>query len=114
MGRKRFESIARMRLFLFFASSAIWLQAQARADDIECPEPMKQVATNVKGEIDAQAQALLKITCVEIKGAVDTTVVNLFEKYPKLDRIALTQNLQSEFCKMMKSSSLSEKRNSTC
>ncbi|MGA7383567.1 MAG: hypothetical protein WBW81_02385, partial [Methylocella sp.] len=87
-------------------SSVIWLQTQVQAEDIECPAPMKQVATDMKGEIGSQAQALLKITGIELKGAVETTAVNLFAQYPNADRIAVIQNLQYQFCIVMKNSSL--------
>jgi len=71
---------------------------------------MKQVASNVKGDIDAQAQGLLKVAGAGLKGAVETSVVNLFEKYPNADKIAMVQNYQSLACNMIKSSTLPDER----
>jgi len=88
----------------------ICIQTHAKAQGFDCPEPMKQVGANVKGEIGAQAQALLKITGFDLKGAVETSVVNLFEKYPNADRIAMVQNYQSLACNVIKTSSLPDEK----
>jgi hypothetical protein len=99
-----------MRLFLAIAAIAACVHTQARAQGFECPAPMKQVSANVKGDIDAQAQGLLKVAGVGFKGAVETTVVNLFEKYPNADKIAMVQNLQSMTCNIIKGSTLPDER----
>jgi hypothetical protein len=101
----------RMRLFLIVAAgAAICLHPRAEAQGFDCPAPMKQVASNVKGDIDAQAQGLLKVAGAGLKGAVETSVVNLFEKYPNADKIAMVQNYQSLACNMIKSSTLPDER----
>ena len=102
-----------MRPFLAIAAIAICLHTQAGAQGFECPAPMKQVSANVKGEIDAQAQGLLKVAGVGFKGAVETSVVNLFEKYPNADKIAMVQNYQSLACNVIKSSTLPDERKFT-
>ena len=99
-----------MRRLLAIAAVTICLHTQAQAQGIQCPEPMKQVGANIKGEIDAQAQGLLKVAGGELKGAVETSVVNLFEKYPNADRIAVIQNYQSMTCYLIKDSSLPDEK----
>lgn len=101
-----------MRMLLgLVAATTMWLHAQAQTTTgFDCPEPMKQITSNVKGEISAQAQALLKITGAGFKGVVETSVVNLFEKYPNADKIAVVQNYQSLACNVIKNSTLPDER----
>jgi hypothetical protein len=40
---------------------------------------------------------------------VNKTVVNLWEKYPNADRIAIVQNLESSSCYLVRDSTLSDK-----
>ena len=99
-----------MRWLLAIAAVTICLHTQAQAQGFECPEPIKQVGANIKGEIGAQAQGLLKVAGAGLKGAVETSVVNLFEKYPNVDRITMVQNYQSLACNVIRSSSVPDER----
>src|SRR5262245_7747117 len=97
----RIASADGLRLLACIAALPIWSQTAARAQGFDCPEPMKQVSSNIKGEIGGQAQGLLKMAGVDLKGAMETSVVNLFEKYPNADRIAIVQNYQSMTCNVI-------------
>ena len=99
-----------MRPYLVVAAALVGLQMQARAQGFECPEPSKQVGASIKGEIGGQVQGLLKMAGVDVKGAVETSVVNLFEKYPNADRVAIIQNFQSTACNVIRNSSLPDEK----
>jgi hypothetical protein len=60
-------------------------------------------------DISAGAQGLLKAIAGNLKGEVNKTVVNLWEKYPNADRIAIVQNLESSSCYLVRDSTLSDK-----
>jgi hypothetical protein len=75
-----------------------------RAADFSCPDPTKQVESDISGDVQGQAQGLLKLANAELKGEVKKAVVNLWEKYPNADRIAIVQNLQSTSCNLIKTS----------
>ena len=80
-----------------------WINTSDSAD-FPCPAPNEQLAHNVSGDVQGQAQGLLKLGTAELKGGLQKTVVNLWEKYPNADRIAIVQNLQSTSCNLVKTS----------
>src|SRR5437899_1155984 len=81
----------------------LWTSA-AEPADFPCPEPTMQVASGIAGDVQGQAQGLLRLATADLKGGVQKTVVNLWEKYPNADRIAVVQNLQSTSCNLLNSS----------
>ncbi len=91
--------------FVGLATAMVFvISSDARAADFPCPEPTKQVESNISGDVQGQAQGLLKLATAELKGGIQKTVVNLWEKYPNADRIAIVQNLQSTSCNLVKTS----------
>jgi hypothetical protein len=99
-----------MRLPLVTLGILLCAQSTAQAQGFECPAPIKQVDTNIKGDISGSAQTLLKIGSADVKGTVDKTVVNLFEKYPNVDRVVMVQNYQSMTCNFLKNSTLPDEK----
>ena len=98
---------------LFTATSIVlscWSVSARAAADFPCPKPTEQVATNVAGEVQGKAQGLLKVVDAELKGEVNKTVVNLWEKYPDVARIAIVQNLESSSCNFIKTSTLTDEQ----
>jgi hypothetical protein len=85
-------------IILVMLCNAAWVA------DFPCPEPTKQVQSDIAGDVQGQAQGLLKLATAELKGGVHKTVVNLWDKYPNADRIAIVQNLQSTSCNLVKTS----------
>lgn len=86
-----------------FASATI-----VSAADFPCPAPVQQTQDEIKGDIDGQAQTLFKIGAAQLKGAVQTSVVDLFSKYPNADKVAMLQDLLSTSCNLIKNSSMSD------
>jgi hypothetical protein len=82
-------------------------QSIAIAQNFDCPEPTRQVANNVKGDLSGQAQTLIKLGAMDIKGQFESTVVDLFSKYQNADQIAIAQNLLSPACNFLKASNMS-------
>ncbi len=78
----------------------------ALAQNFECPEPTKQVANDIKGDLNGQAQTLIKLGSLDIKGRFESTVVDLFSKYKNADQVAIAQNLLSPACNFLKSSDM--------
>lgn len=93
-------------LCLFVLSILLRVSSQAIAQDFECPEPTKQVSNNVKGDLNGQAQTLIKLGAMEIKGKFESTVVDLFSKYQNADQVAIAQNLLSPACNFLKQSNM--------
>jgi hypothetical protein len=52
------------------------------AVDFPCPEPTKQVQSEIAGDVQGQAQGLVKLATAELKGGVQKTIVNLWESTP--------------------------------
>jgi hypothetical protein len=99
-----------MRVQVTIATIMICFATRVSSQEFQCPEPIKQTESNIKADITGQAQALLKISSGQLKGAVETSVVNLFEKYPNADRIAIIQTFQSMTCNLVKKSSLPDQQ----
>jgi hypothetical protein len=98
-----------MRLLAFvavFAMGIIW-SFMANAQQFECPQPLRQVEQGIKGDAAGQAQTLFRVGELQFKGQVETSVTNLFEKYPNADRVAILQNFLSISCNLLRSSTLS-------
>jgi hypothetical protein len=75
-----------------------------------CPEPVGQLAQDVKADVEGKAQTLFKIGELQLTGQVQKTITNLFEKYPNADRVAIAQNIQSQFCNFLKASNLPDEK----
>lgn len=90
----------------FLTPLALWIVMPdfARAVSFQCPEPTKQVESDIKGDISGKAQAILKLGDGSFSGDIEVNVVNLFEKYPNADRVALAQSLQSMTCQLLRDS----------
>lgn len=69
----------------------------ARADD-KCPDPIAQVATDVKGKIDGQVNTFLKLGNVKAVGDIDTITTDVLHSYPNADHLAIVQNTLSILC----------------
>jgi len=74
----------------------------AIAQDFKCPEPIKQISNNIKGDLNGEAQTIIKLGAMEIKGKFESTVVDLFSKYRNADELAIAQNLLSTACHILK------------
>ncbi|MGD9539970.1 hypothetical protein [Methylocystis sp.] len=93
-----------MRALSKLLALGIAMQDYACAEPFQCPEPIKQLDSTLQGSISGKAQALLKLGDVNFTGGVQTSVVNLLEKYPNADRIAIAQTLQSMTCQVLRNS----------
>jgi hypothetical protein len=97
-------------LIVGIPSILFWSNVSVGAD-FPCPQPTLQVASGIAGDMQGQAQGLLRLATAELKGQIQTTVVNLWEKYPNADKIAIVQNFQSTSCNILKTStSLSDEK----
>jgi hypothetical protein len=94
------QSLGGTALFIL----VIGLATPAKAADFPCPEPTQQTASNIKADVAGQAQTFLKLGAAELKGTVEKTVVNLFEKYPNADRVVMMSNVLSTTCNLIKNS----------
>jgi hypothetical protein len=95
------------------ATSICYIGWADAATDFACPEPAKQVATEISGDIEGKAQGLLKVVDADLKGEVQKTVINLWKEYPNADRIAIVQNLESTSCYLIKNSTLTDEKKIT-
>jgi hypothetical protein len=93
------RSIARTALVILLGTSGA-----AAESNFPCPEPTAQVGTDIKADLNGQAQALLKVGSAELKGKVEKTVVDLFSKYPNADRVAIVQNMLGTACNIIRTS----------
>jgi hypothetical protein len=73
---------------------------------MQCPPPIQQKDSDVKGDLEANAQTLLRIGTLQLKGAAQKTVVDLFSKYPNADRVAIANAIISMTCNLLNKSNL--------
>jgi len=101
-----------MRRLLQFAVAVLSICAswRAHAADFQCPEPAMQVAANVAADARARTSRIVNAQDADLAAEVQSTVGNLWARYPQADRIAIAQNLLSTSCNLIKTSSLSDER----
>ncbi len=76
---------------------------------IDCPAPPANVAHDVVVDTEAGAQGLKSLVSGTLKNHTETTVKNLFEKYPHADRITMGTLMMSVYCRQLDgSASLSD------
>jgi len=92
-----------MKMALIILAWVVLPVCMAAAEDFKCPEPTMQVANNVKGDLNGQAQTLIRLGSADLKGHFETTVVDLFSKYGNADKVAIAQNLLGPACNFLKS-----------
>ena len=97
-------------LFSLVTATLMSWNAGATAAKLDCPEPVGQLAQDVKADVEGKAQTLFKIGELQLKGEAQKTITNLFEKYPNADRVAIAQNIQSQFCNFLKTSNLPDEK----
>jgi len=93
----------RLLSVIAFALFSSWISS-ATAQSFRCPEPVQQVTTEIKGDLNGQAQTLIKLGTADLKGHFETTVVDLLSKYQNSDRVAIAQNLLSTACQFLRNS----------
>jgi hypothetical protein len=83
----------------------------ARAADIACP-PMPVAVTDrnrdIRSEIAASVVALGRLKGGEVGAKTEVTAVNLFSKYPNVDKLLALQTMSSTYCGLLRSSSISD------
>lgn len=97
------------RLFLFAGSLLVSLSCNAALECPAFPAPVTQIGRDVKVEVNAAAGALGRFKAVELGTRVDTSTKALFEKFPNVDRLVLTQTLMATYCRMLSSANLTDK-----
>lgn len=76
---------------------------------IECPAPPANIAREVVVDSEIGAQGLKSLVSGTLKNRTETTVKNLFEKYPHADRVTMGTLMMSVYCRQLDgSSSLSD------
>jgi tetratricopeptide (TPR) repeat protein len=101
-----------MRRLLQFVAAILSVCAtwQAYGADFQCPEPAVQVAPNVAADARARTSRIINARDADLAAEVQSTVDNLWARYPQADRIAIAQNLLSTSCNLIKTSSLSDEQ----
>ena len=72
---------------------------------IQCPDAPSNVAHDVVVDTEAGAQGLKSLVSGTLKNHTETTVQNLFEKYPHADRITMGTLMMSVYCRQLDGSS---------
>ena len=62
-----------MKMALIILAWVVLPVCMAAAEDFKCPEPTMQVANNVKGDLNGQAQTLIRLGSADLKGRFETT-----------------------------------------
>lgn len=76
---------------------------------IDCPAPPSNVAREVVVDSEVGAQGLKSLVSGTLKNRTETTVKNLFEKYPHADRVTMGMLMMSVYCRQLDgSTSLSD------
>lgn len=69
---------------------------------IDCPEPPKQIAQDVEGNIRGELQGIIgKILSAQAGGEIKTITNNLFENYPNADRLVIVNGIMSIYCQVI-------------
>jgi hypothetical protein len=93
------------RLRLLAASIATIISGHfCLAADFPCPIPTKQIATEIKADVDGKAKTIFEVGTAAVEGQVETTVVDLYSKYPAADRVAIIRDLIYTTCQFIKNS----------
>ena len=79
-------------------AAALCVCVGARAEKIECPEPL---ASEVSGNVQTKLAALGKLGAVELKSKTPGIVKPLLEKVPNADRADLADTLLNVFCQIV-------------
>ncbi len=68
---------------------------------IQCPDPPANIAREVVVDTEAGAQGLKSLVSGTLKNHTETTVKNLFEKYPHADRVTMGMLMMSVYCRQL-------------
>jgi hypothetical protein len=85
------------------ALAAALICAPAKAA-VQCPDAPTNVAHDVVVDTEAGAQGLKSLVSGTLKNHTETTVKNLFEKYPHADRVTMGTLMMSVYCRQLDSS----------
>lgn len=80
---------------------AVFLCATPAWAAIQCPEPPANVAREVVVDTEVGAQGLKSLVSGTLKNHTETTVKNLFEKYPHADRVTMGTLMMSVYCRQL-------------
>jgi hypothetical protein len=74
----------------------------------EMPAAVTSVNSDVKNDVEVSIGKLGPVSASQISSKTEVTAKNLYDKYPSIDKLLLSQTMISTYCSMLKESSLDE------
>ena len=74
------------------------------AADFNCPNSTEQFNTEVRADLTSHAQDILRQNTDRVADHIETTVSDLYSKYPGADRIVVVRDLMSVTCQLIRNS----------
>ena len=79
--------------------------------DIPCPpmpDAVTQVNRNIKSDINASVGSIGKVKAGDVGIKTEVEALNLFGKYPSVDKLLTLQTMSATYCQMLRSSKISD------
>jgi hypothetical protein len=101
----KFRAQVLLWLLIFFAPYCL---AEETFSCGEMPAAVTGINRDVKSDISASIGSIGKVGTVSVGAKTEVEALNLFSKYPNVDRLVTLQMMSSTYCTMLRSSKISD------